>query len=221
MKVAPHLLRLICGFAVCLLTGRPALAKDEPASGEAAWQKLKEGNQRYAAGQPAHPNQSASRRTEVASGQKPFAIILTCADSRVGPEVVFDQGLGDLFVVRVAGNILDNAGLGSIEYAVEHLGASLIVVLGHEKCGAVAAAVGGGHAPGHVHSIVKALEPAVAASKSQSGDAVDNAVRSNVQLVSKQLASAVPILSERTKTGKVKVVGARYDLDTGAVELVP
>lgn len=198
-----------------------ALAADEAVPADAAWQKLKDGNLRYVAGQLTHPNQTSTRREQVAKGQKPFAVILSCADSRVGPEVIFDQGLGDLFVVRVAGNILDNAGLGSIEYAVEHLGASLIVVLGHEKCGAVAAAVGGGHAPGHVHSIVKALEPAVAASKSQGGDAVDNAVRSNVQLVSKQLASAVPILSERTKTGKVKVVGARYDLDTGAVELVP
>ena len=185
-----------------------------------AWQRLKDGNQRYMAGTLAHPNQTRDRRTEVAKGQEPFAIILSCADSRVGPEVVFDQGLGDLFVVRVAGNIVDNVGLGSIEYAAEHLHTPLLVVLGHEKCGAVAAAVGGGHAPGHIHSIVKALEPAVASAKALGGDAVDNAVRANVQRVAKQLNQAGPILSELVKAGKLKVVGARYDLDTGLVELV-
>lgn len=219
MNTKPALITVI--GALVTSTILQAAAADDSISADAAWQKLKEGNTRYAAGQLAHPNQTAARREEVAKGQKPFAVVLACADSRVGPEVVFDQGLGDLFVVRVAGNIVDNAGLGSIEYAVEHLGASLVVVLGHEKCGAVAAAVGAGHVPGHVHSIVKALEPAVTASKSQGGDSVDNAVRSNVQLVTKQIAGAVPILSERAKSGRLKVLGARYDLDTGLVELVP
>lgn len=217
-----HSISKMLGFAaLSVVFAVRAAGADDSLSADAAWLKLKEGNQRYVAGQLTHPNQTVTRREEVAKGQKPFAVILSCADSRVGPEVVFDQGLGDLFVVRVAGNIIDNAGLGSIEYAVEHLGASLVVVLGHEKCGAVSAAVGAGHAPGHVHTIVKALEPAVAASKGQSGDPVDNAVRSNVQIVTKQLAGAVPILSERTKSGKLKVVGARYDLDTGLVEVVP
>lgn len=219
MKTTPPFITLL-GSLVTAATFQ-ATAADELTPADAAWQKLKEGNIRYAACQLTHPHQKAARREEVARGQRPFAVVLACADSRVGPEVVFDQGLGDLFVVRVAGNIVDNAGLGSIEYAVEHLGVSLVVVLGHEKCGAVAAAVGAGHAPGHVHTIVKALEPAVAASKSQGGDSVDNAVRSNVQLVTRQIAGAVPILSERAKSGKLKVLGARYDLDTGLVELVP
>ena len=190
-------------------------------SPDAGWQLLKEGNQRYISGTSKHPNQSGARREEVAKGQKPFAIILACSDSRVSPEVIFDQGLGDVFVIRVAGNVIDNAGLGSMEYAVEHLGASLIVVLGHERCGAVAAAVSGGHSEGHVHSIVSALLPAVKNAKSQPGDPVDNTVRSNVQMVANQISQAGPLINEKVKAGKVKVIGARYDLDTGAVEILP
>jgi carbonic anhydrase len=182
---------------------------------------LIDGNARFTAGAAEHPRQSAVRRSELAQTQEPFAVILACADSRVAPEIVFDQGLGDLFVVRVAGNVLDNAALGSIEYAVEHLHASLIVVLGHERCGAVTAAVKGGHTPGHIHSFVQAIEPAVAETKGAPGDAVDNAVRANVRHVVQQLRRARPIVSEAVVAGKVSVAGARYDLDTGAVEFLP
>src|SRR6185295_7598328 len=126
--------------ALALSFGAPVFAADHggpSVSPDAALGKLLAGNARYVAGSPAHPHQSGARRTEVATGQKPFAIVVGCADSRTSPELVFDQGLGDVFVTRLAGSIVDDAALGSIEYGVEHLGASVIVVLGHERCGAV------------------------------------------------------------------------------------
>lgn len=196
-------------------------ASSATSSPEAILQQLLAGNQRFVANALTHTNQTASRRDEVAKGQHPVAMVLTCSDSRVPPEVVFDQGLGDLFVIRNAGNILDDHGLGSMEYAVEHLHVTLLVVLGHEKCGAVSAAAAGGEVPGHIRSIVEAIEPAVETAKTQSGDLVDNAVRANVTRVVGQLKHIGPILSEAISAGKLKVVGARYDLDSGRVEILP
>ena len=155
-----------------------------------------------------------------AKGQNPFAVIVGCSDSRVGPEMVFDQGLGDLFVVRTAGEVVDSAALGSIEYAVEHLGSSLIVVLGHERCGAVSAAVAGAKEPGHIAAVLKAIEPAVKQTKGNPGDPVENAVRAQALDVAKQLQEAEPILAERVQSGKLKIVAARYDLDTGKIDLL-
>ena len=187
---------------------------------EESLKQLRDGNERFVAGTPTQTTKDAKRRADVALGQKPFAIIVSCSDSRVGPEVVFDQGLGDIFVVRTAGHVVDDVGLGSIEYAVEHLGVSLILVLGHERCGAVAATVSGGEAHGHVSDIIKAIKPAVAKTKEQPGDAVDNAVRAQVLEVVGQLQKAGPVLAERVKADKLKVAGARYDLDTGRVEVI-
>jgi carbonic anhydrase len=182
------------------------------------------GNKRYVAGKVRHPNQTARRRTEVAKGQHPFAVILGCADSRVPPELIFDQGLGDLFVVRVAGNIADEADLGSIEYAVEHVGSRLIMVLGHEKCGAVAAALEvvekGITLPGHLPAVVKPILPAVEAVKGKAGDRLDEAVRANVRLVVNRLKASEPVIGEMARAGKIKIVGGRYDLTSGAVELI-
>jgi carbonic anhydrase len=189
-------------------------------SPDTTWKVLVAGNRRYVSGHPVWPHQSVSRREEVAGGQHPIAVVLSCSDSRVPPEIVFDQGLGDLFVVRVAGNVVDDNALGSIEYAVEHLGPRLIVVLGHQKCGAVAAAVAGGNAEGHVDSIVKAIQPAVAAARNEKGDLVDNAVRENVRHVVDELDSSQPVLAGLVGDGKVKVIGARYDLGTGKVDMV-
>lgn len=182
--------------------------------------RLQDGNARFVAGKVTVSSKSAKRLAEVAEGQKPFAILVSCSDSRVGPEVVFDQGLGDIFVVRSAGHVVDEVGLGSIEYAVEHLGPSLILVLGHERCGAVGAAVAGGEATAHLPAVLDAIKPAVAKAMSQAGDAVDNTVRAQVREVVEQLQKADPLLSERVKAGKLKVVGARYDLDTGRVEVL-
>ena len=162
-------------------------------------------------------HKTSARRAELAKGQHPGAIVLSCADSRVPPEIVFDQGLGDLFVVRVAGNIVEDAGLGSIEYAVAHLGSKLIVVLGHERCGAVDATLQGGEAPGHIAAIVKKIQPAIESSKDMPGDKLDNAVRINVRIAVDELKKSQPILSELAAQGKIKIVGARYDLDTGVV----
>jgi len=186
----------------------------------AAWKKLAVGNARFATGHTQHPNQTRDRREEVAKGQHPIAVIVACSDSRVSPELVFDQGLGDLFIVRVAGNIVDDNALGSIEYAVEHLGARLIVVVGHEKCGAVAAAVASDHADGHVDSIVKAIQPAVVKAKAEQGDVVDNAVKENVRQVVAEIRTSEPVLEKLVKSGKIGVIGARYDLDSGRVQLV-
>lgn len=184
-----------------------------------ALKRLAEGNQRYVVGNTAHPNQTIDRRKEVVGGQNPFAVVLTCSDSRVPPEILFDQGIGDLFVIRNAGNILDDIVIGSIEYAVEHLGVKLVVVLGHQFCGAVTAASQGGEAPGHIHSVVEAIQPAVEKAKGQAGDLVVNAIRANVDLVTDQLASSEPIMAEFVKGHGLKVVGAIYNLETGAVEV--
>ncbi len=188
---------------------------------EKALENLLEGNRRFVAGSMSHPGQSAARRKETAQGQHPFAAVLTCADSRLSPEVIFDQGLGDLFVVRNAGNLLSDHVIGSMEYAVEHLHVRLVIVLGHSKCGAVSAAVAGGEAPGHLKSIVSSLEPAVGLARKKPGDPVQNAIRINARLNGATLAGAEPILAKLAKDGKVKVVAALYNLETGTVELVP
>jgi carbonic anhydrase len=185
-----------------------------------ALQRLLEGNRRYVTDQARHPNQTTQRRLGLAKGQAPYAIILTCSDSRVAPELVFDQGLGDLFVIRNAGNILDDHVLGSMEYAVEHLHVELIVVVGHAKCGAVAAAVAGGEVPGHIRSLTDAIAPAVGDVKNLPGDKVDNAVRANARRVAKSLTQVEPFLKTAVTEGHLKVVAARYDLSTGKVEIL-
>jgi carbonic anhydrase len=190
-------------------------------SNERFLQKLLDGNRRYVDGRPTHPNQTPERRNQAVKGQHPFAVVVSCSDSRVPPEIIFDQGIGDLFVVRVAGNIVDDAGLGSIEYAVEHLHVSLIVVLGHERCGAVDAAVKGGEVPGHIKSLVEAIRPAVEKVRGQPGEVAENAMRTNVKMVVDHLKASKPILEHLVHTGTVAVVGARYDLDDGMVTTIP
>lgn len=168
-----------------------------------------------------HGDQSPERRHELSKGQKPYAVILGCSDSRVGPELIFDEGLGDLFVVRVAGNTADAAGTGSIEYAVEHLGAKLVVVLGHDHCGAVSAAVKGGEVPGHIGALMEALRPALKAGKAHAGDTVENVVRANALLTRDQLRHSQPILKKLAESGEVRIIAAEYHLDTGQVEILP
>lgn len=178
------------------------------------------GNRRYVAGQSAHPHQTSGWRAETARGQNPFATILTCSDSRVPPEIIFDCGLGDLFVVRVAGNVLDDVVLGSIEYAAEHLGVSLVLVLGHSHCGAVTAAVEGGHAHGHIGSLTERLRPAVERATAAGCDVVDAAITANVELAVAELSASQPILAHLIAQRKLQVVGARYELETGLVGLL-
>ena len=207
-------------LVACLPLLSSASAAKPKISADISLELLMAGNSRFVAGRLTHPDQTVTRRKELAQGQQPFAIVLTCADSRVSPEIFFDQGLGDIFVLRNAGNILDDHTIGSIEYAVEHLGSGLIIVVGHAKCGAVGAAVAGGHAPGHIPSIVESIQPAVAASAGEAGDKVDNAVRANARMVAAALQKSEPILSDAVKRDHVKVVAARYDLATGKVEIL-
>ncbi len=187
-------------------------------SGNDIWQGLISGNKRYVEGNPTHPNQSTSRRREMARGQNPRVAILACSDSRVSPEIIFDQGLGDLFVVRVAGNVANDHILGSLEYAVANLGTQLIVVLGHNRCGAVGAACAGVEAPGHIASLLQALTPAVDRISASGEGRVDLVAKENVRMTVKRLHTCGPILEEFVRQGKLEVAGAFYDLDTGAVE---
>jgi carbonic anhydrase len=192
---------------------------DQPSVAPAeAISKLKEGNGRYTSGNLQHPGQTTERRTELAKTQHPFAGIVSCSDSRVPPEIVFDQGLGDLFIVRVAGNVINDEGLGSVEYTVDHLGTRLILVLGHQRCGAVDAAretiAAKGKAPGHIESLVTAIRPAVEATAK---DDLETTVKANVKNVVQALRSSTPILKAKVDSGELRVVGAYYSLDTGSV----
>src|SRR5437899_11785255 len=192
---------------------------DQPAVSPAeAISKLKEGNGRYTSGNLQHPGQTTERRTELSKSQHPFAIVVSCSDSRVPPEIVFDQGLGDLFVVRVAGNVIDDHSQGSIEYAVDHLAVRLNVVLGHQTCGAVKAATetiaAKTKATAHIQSLISAIQPAVEATIN--GD-LDATVKANVKHVVQALSSSTPILKPKVDSGEVQVIGAYYSLDTGSV----
>jgi carbonic anhydrase len=190
---------------------------------EQALSKLKEGNARFVSGKVTHPDQSAERRQELTAGQRPFAIVVGCSDSRVATEVLFDQGLGDIFVVRTAGQVIDDVAFGSIEYAVEHLGVNLIVVLGHDSCGAVKATVDGGEAPGHLGSLIKFILPAVdEARKASSGsELLNKSIDNNVKNIVALLKTNSPLLAPRVQKGGLKIIGARYHLDSGLVEFNP
>ncbi len=200
--------------------GQWAQAAEPETSADSALAKLMAGNQRYTHHRAQHPDESLARRKALVGTQHPFAVVLGCADSRVPPELLFDQGLGDLFVIRVAGNIVDDAILGSIEYAIEHLGTHLIMVLGHEKCGAVTAAVEGGAAAGHLTGLVDAIRPIVAAAANTPGDMVHNCVIANARNVARQIRQSEPVLREAGERKGLKVVAADYALDTGAVTLL-
>lgn len=189
-------------------------------TGKEALARLQEGNKRFTSGSNMHQNQGAERRSEVFKGQAPFAAILGCSDSRVPLEIVFDQGIGDLFVVRVAGNVVDDIVSASIEYAAVHLHVPLVVVLGHQNCGAVQAAVKGGSEPGHIPALLDALRPAVESGRKQAGDdLVDQAVRANITLTADAIRSS-SLLSGVVKERKLEVVGAYYSLETGRVEFL-
>lgn len=182
------------------------------------FEELLEGNRRFFEGRSINPRASRERRMEIAGGQKPFAAVLACSDSRVPPEILFDQGLGDLFIVRTAGNAVDEAALGSIEYAVAHLGVSLVVVLGHTDCGAVRAAVKGGGAEGHMGSILEALRPAVEDARRLGGNIHDLAARRNVETAVAALRSSEPVLAPLED--RLDIVGCYYDLETGRIRVI-
>ena len=197
--------------------GKTALTPDQ------ALDLLKEGNRKFLTDSPVRSAVGRARRLEIAQSQAPFAAYVTCSDSRVPPELLFGRGLGELFIIRNAGNTVDTVALGSIEYAVAVLGVPLVVVMGHERCGAVAAAAQvvkeNATFPGSIGRMIEPIIPAVLRAQGRPGDLVENSIRENVRRVANQLRTATdPLLLEPQRTGKLKVVGAYYDLDTGTVD---
>lgn len=191
-----------------------------PPAQDLALEKLMDGNRRYQVANQTYPHQTVARRQALRGGQKPFAVILGCADSRVPPELIFDQGLGDLFVIRIAGYVVDDTVLASVEFAVTVLGVPLVMVLGHSQCGAVEATISGAELPGSLSKVAAAIQPAVAAVEKLPGDLVDNAAKTNADMTAVQLTNRSPLLAQSVTDEQVKIVAAYYDLDTGAVELL-
>ena len=188
-----------------------------PAAAEAgSWKRLLEGNARFAAGKAIHPTQDLARVAEIAKAQPPFAVVVTCSDSRVSPEILFDQGMGDLFVVRTAGEVVGELEMGSIEYAVEHLGAGFILVLGHERCGAVDATIKGGVLPPAIEAIAEKIRPAIEKARPAGGDLLDNTVRENARMILAEIAKS-PAIMEAMEKGDLALKAAYYDLDSGEV----
>lgn len=211
------LLMMVSGF-IWAAGGGPGMTAEE------AEAKLKEGNNRFVQGIPQYPHQDFLRRSETALyGQNPFVTVISCSDSRVPVELAFDQGIGDIFVIRVAGNVVDTDEAGSIEYGVEHLQTPLFVVLGHKQCGACTAVVNNaelhGNIPPLVDNIIPARDKTIAQNPGLTGtDLVDAVIKENVWQSIEDLYSISPISANRVRTGKLKVVGALYNLETGAVE---
>ena len=181
-------------------------------------ERLKSGNQRFVSDQLEATRQDSKRRDELTGGQSPFAIVLSCADSRVVPELAFDTGLGELFVVRVAGNIANTSSMASIEYAVAHLGTQVIVVLGHESCGAVTAAVNGGDNGYNLNHLLSHVTPAIAAAGEEA--TVTDVVKKNAEMTAAELAARSAIIGGAVAEEKVKIVPAYYNLGSGAVDFL-
>ena len=189
-----------------------------------AWRRLREGNERFVAGESSHPNQDASRRSSLVENQHPFAVIFGCADSRLAAEIIFDLGLGDAFVVRTAGQVMDDAVLGSLEYSISVLGVPLIVVLGHDSCGAVTAtknAVETGEMPvGFMRSLVERITPSVLTSLRNDQHEVNDMVVENVKQTSQRLVDSSRVISDAVGNGRAAVIGLAYRLAEGRADLV-
>lgn len=223
---------LLAASAATLATPRlSAFAADAPSTPapppDHVLHTLLEGNQRFTSGTITHPRRTPADFKPLATGQSPIACIVACSDSRVTPEILFDVGIGELFVVRVAGNYVNGAGSsvkGSVEYAVAELGVSLIMILGHSQCGAVKAAIQHLHdkdaLPGAINDLVNTIKPAVLAAEHEPGDLLENSIRANVRRGVDRLDTFEPIIAPAIKAGKIKVVGATYNLATGKVQLI-
>ena len=192
-------------------------AADPASLPETNFQRLIEGNQRYTQGTLKHPNRYQESRSLTVTTQEPFAIILGCSDSRVPPEILFDQGIGDLFTVRVAGNVAGPIELASIEYAALYLGSSVLLVLGHKNCGAVKAVLDGNTQD--IEPIAQLINPAVKKAQSEPGSTLENAIKDNVDHVVNQLKD-VPLIKDLIQKKKLIVAGGYYDLATGKVEIL-
>jgi carbonic anhydrase len=217
-------------LAAPALSQLTAFAAPAPKSAPPADQVLKmmlDGNKRFASGASTHPRRTPADFKPLAAGQNPIACVVACADSRVTPEILFDLGIGELFVVRVAGNYVNGAGTsvkGSIEYAVAELGVSLVMILGHSQCGAVKAAIQHIHdndaLPGAINDLVNAIKPAVLESQHMPGDPLENAIRANVKRGVDRLDDLQPIIAPAVKSNKIKIVGGVYDLASGKVQML-
>ncbi|MEB3069602.1 carbonic anhydrase [[Mycobacterium] vasticus] len=187
-----------------------------------AWKALKEGNERFVAGEPAHPSQSIERRASLATGQKPTAVVFGCGDSRVAAEIIFDQGLGDMFVVRTAGHVIDAAVLGSIEFGVAVLDVPLIVVLGHDSCGAVKAALAAlddGSVPGgYLRDITERVSSSILVGRREGLSSIDEFETYHVNETVRQLASRSTVIADQIEAGRLAIVGATYHLSDGRVQ---
>ena len=183
-----------------------------------ALQLLKDGNTRYMEDHMEHPHEGSQHRVELSIAQHPFAIILGCADSRVIPELIFDQGVGDLFVIRLAGNVADDAVIASIEYAIEHLGTRLVVVLGHENCGAVKAAVNHETSAGKINSLLYYIEPALNSVLTSSENLLEKVIKTHARQMVDIISRAEPILSRECQMGNLTILPAYYSLSTGKMD---
>jgi carbonic anhydrase len=221
MKKISLLFLLLLGAAALAISAGAVVSQG--ISAQEALRLLKEGHVRFLEGKSRHPHQDAARRAlTAAQGQHPLAVILSCADSRVPPEIIFDQGIGDIFVVRVAGNIAAGSQLASIKYAVEYLGAPLVVVLGHSHCGAVAAALAGGKQTPNLADLLAFIQPAVEKARQANPGAAQDvllnaAITDNVRQAMADFAASSPSIRERLKDGRVRLVGAVYELDSGQI----
>jgi carbonic anhydrase len=212
------------GLAAQAPSLRAAAEEKAPRSPDVIWRELLAGNERFVKGTLEHPRRTPDEFKQLAEGQFPEAVIVGCADSRVPPEILFDQGVGDLFVVRVAGNVVDGAGAilkGSIEYAVAELNVRLIVVLGHSQCGAVKAAIkhidAKDKVEGSIGRLIESIQPAVTEVRGKDGDLLEKAIQANVALGVAKLKTLDKVLKNAVDKGEVKVLGATYDLATGKV----
>lgn len=221
----------LCHLLICLLAALPAFGQVDRREGtltvidgDTALKQLMDGNARFARGEEINPDRDKAARVKVGSSQRPMAIILSCADSRVAPEILFDAGVGDLFVIRLAGNTLTPEGQASMEYAVAVLQCKLILVLGHEACGAVDAGIQAfvdqATFPGSIDKLLDSIEPAVAIASADGNLTLEKAIDENVRVAGQSVSLAGTILSQAIASGDVKIAGGVYHLESGKVELV-
>ncbi len=217
--------RLLLTLIVSVLLALPVASRAEEGAGEghasispdAALRRLMAGNLRFVEDRPMHPNQSAERRQEILAGQHPFAVIVSCSDSRVPPELVFDAGLGDLFVIRLAGPVLNDHAIGSIEYGVVHLGVTLVVVMGHESCGAVTAAVTDSDASGHIGALVGSILPSIRDAAVDGELTIERAVLAHTEALRRELEQVDPFIAPRVREGRLRIVSAYDRMSDGRV----
>lgn len=212
-----------CSLLIFLLVQIPSLSFADVSTADQSLRRLKEGNQRYSENKIEAPRRGPERREQTKSSQTPFCTLLSCSDSRVPVEIIFDQGVGDIFVVRVAGNVANTNEIGSMEYSVEHLDSHLIVVLGHTNCGAVKAALTDAHVGGSISHIVDSILPAVQKARKNHPDLkekelLNKAVEQNVWQSIEDIYRMSPEIAARVKAGELKIVGAIYDIESGKVE---